>query len=167
MKKDILYENHILRNTNYYLLCTIYNLEKQKVNHLNNIIKESEEPDKLRNDNSVEINELIKEKEDEYTILKTELENLKIEMEMQKEFSTHKIENLENIKNILEYELLDIKKEYSIAIPISEPDPEEPEQEQDIIKKDKEIEKLKRDNSMLMINNQQLQFELIRTIKFM
>lgn len=164
MKKDILYENHILRNTNYYLLCTIYNLEKQKVNHLSNIIKESEEPDKLRiNDNSVEMNELIKEKEEEYNILKTELENLKIEMEIQKEFSTHKIENLENIKNILEYELLDIKKEYSVAIPIQE---QEQEQE-DIIKKDKEIEKLKRDNSMLMINNQQLQFELIRTIKFM
>ena len=33
------------------------------------------------------------------------------------------------------------------------------------IEKEKEIEKLKRENAMLTINNQQLQYELIRTIK--
>lgn len=164
MKKDILYENHILRNTNYYLLCTIYNLEKQKVNHLSNIIKDiPEKREEIENNNediiSIEIQNLLKEKDDEYSALKSELQNLKIEMEIQKEFSTNKIKNLENIKSTLELDKKDNQTTDIIVIPVV--------QELDIIKKDKEIEKLKRENSMLMINNQQLQFELIRTIKFM
>ena len=45
MKKNIniLYENQCLRNTNYYLLCTIYNLEKQKIANFNEFIKKTEE----------------------------------------------------------------------------------------------------------------------------
>ena len=157
--KDIYYENCILRNTNYYLLCTIYNLEKQKIEHLNKCIKDTDVPlQKNKDDDSLPENEeneengelldLLKEKENEYVLLKTELQNLKIEMEIQKEFTTHKIQNLESIKQKLEEEM---KKD------IINPD--------EITKKEIEIEKLKRDNVMLSINNQQLQFELIRNIK--
>ena len=155
--KDIYYENCILRNTNYYLLCTIYNLEKQKIEHLNKCIKETVSlqnkdddslPENGENEENGELLDLLKEKENEYVLLKTELQNLKIEMEIQKEFTTHKIQNLESIKQKLEEEM---KKD------IINPD--------EITKKEIEIEKLKRDNVMLSINNQQLQFELIRNIK--
>jgi hypothetical protein len=169
MKKDIVYENYMLRNTNYYLLCTIFNLEKQKVNNINNSLNEAEEPDKLqfeleldfRNNSDLkdiscselmELTELMKEKEKEYDNLKIELNNLKIKMEMEKEFSTHKIQNLEKIKDTLENEISSVSTQ---------------ELEVDLITKEKEIEKLKKENAMLTINNQQLQFELIRTIKFM
>jgi hypothetical protein len=59
MKKNtnIIYENQCLRNTNYYLLCTIYNLEKQKIVNFNEFIKKTEE--RLL-DNSIE-NEFQKE----------------------------------------------------------------------------------------------------------
>jgi hypothetical protein len=149
--KDIFYENCVLRNTNYYLLCTLYHLEKQKIDHYNNIIKESEEPvsfsyNEVSASSSVdkELLDLLKKKEDEYVVLQTELQNLKIEIEIQKEFTTHKIQNLESAKQILEAEIKEKEKH---------------------INQNPEIEKLKRENIMLTINNQQLQFELIRSIK--
>jgi hypothetical protein len=153
--KDLFYENCVLRNTNYYLLCTLYHLEKQKIEHLDKCIKQTEtetETDKHEvikeedlNPNKKELLDILKEKEDEYLLLKTELQNLKIEMEIQKEFATHKIHNLESVKQALEEEM-------KIQSP-------------EIIKKEIEIDKLKRENIMLSINNQQLQFELIRSIK--
>jgi hypothetical protein len=178
--KNIIYENKILRNTNYYLLCTLYNLEKQKIYNLNSIIKVSEDPEKYKNDlefenedsthlftpfhieegvlneeksnNINEVNELvniIEEKQKEYDTLNIELKDLKIKMEIEKEFAEHKIQNLEIAKQFLEQELLEI---------------------QNIIKnnsdyKETDIDKLKKENEMLIINNQQLQFELIRSIK--
>jgi len=146
--KDIFYENCVLRNTNYYLLCTLYHLEKQKIDHYNKIIKESEEPVSFSSNevSSVdkELLDLLKNKEDEYVVLQTELQNLKIEIEIQKEFTTHKIQNLESAKQILEAEIKEKEKH---------------------INQNPENEKLKRENIMLTINNQQLQFELIRSIK--
>ena len=162
--KEIFYENCILRNTNYYLLCTLYHLEKQKIEHLNNCIKETDLQNELsitedivvvsENKNN-ELIDLLKKKENEFVLLKTELHNLKIEMEIQKEFSTHKINNLESVKQKLEDEMTKIQqKQDSETDEIDDPE---------IAKK--EIEKLKRENVMLTINNQQLQFELIRSIK--
>jgi hypothetical protein len=146
--KDIFYENCVLRNTNYYLLCTLYHLEKQKIDHYNKIIKESEEPVSFSSNevSSVdkELLDLLKNKEDEYVVLQTELQNLKIEIEIQKEFTTHKIQNLESAKKILEAEIKEKEKH---------------------INQNPENEKLKRENIMLTINNKQLQFELIRSIK--
>lgn len=151
--KDIYYENCILRNTNYYLLCTLYHLEQQKIAHFDKIIKETDETVSsskelvavaIEDDSSKEWLDLLKKKEDEYELLKTELQNLKIEMEIQKEFATHKIQNLESAKQILEEEIKKNEKEKE---------------------KNPENEKLKRENVMLTINNQQLQFELIRSIK--
>lgn len=153
--KDLFYENCVLRNTNYYLLCTLYHLEKQKIDHYNKIIKEPEikEPELVSiNENEVSINDdnvkelldLLKKKEDEYVLLQTELQDLKIEIEIQKEFTTHKIQNLESAKQILEAEIKEKEKH---------------------INQNPENEKLKRENIMLTINNQQLQFELIRSIK--
>ena len=146
--KDLFYENCVLRNTNYYLLCTLYHLEKQKIDHYNKIIKESEEPVSFSSNevSSVdkELLDLLKNKEDEYVVLQTELQNLKIEIEIQKEFTTHKIQNLESAKKILEAEIKEKEKH---------------------INQNPENEKLKRENIMLTINNKQLQFELIRSIK--
>ena len=150
--KDIFYENCVLRNTNYYLLCTLYHLEKQKIDHYNKIIKESDElvsssassSSSINDDNAKELLDLLKKKEDEYVVLQTELQNLKIEIEIQKEFTTHKIQNLESAKKILEAEIKEKEKH---------------------INQNPENEKLKRENIMLTINNQQLQFELIRSIK--
>lgn len=152
--KDIFYENCVLRNTNYYLLCTLYHLEKQKIDHFNTIIKESDElvsssassssSSSINDDNAKELLDLLKKKEDEYVVLQTELQNLKIEIEIQKEFTTHKIQNLESAKKILEAEIKEKEKH---------------------INQNPENEKLKRENIMLTINNQQLQFELIRSIK--
>ena len=88
--------------------------------------------------------DLLKKKEDEYVLLQTELQDLKIEIEIQKEFTTHKIQNLESAKQILEAEIKEKEKH---------------------INQNPENEKLKRENIMLTINNQQLQFELIRSIK--
>ena len=154
--KELFYENCILRNTNYYLVCTIYHLEKQKIEQLNKCIKEANNVS-LQNTNTNNINpniavvesgellDLMKKKEDEYMLLKNELQNIKIEMEIQKEFTTHKIQNLESVKQKLEEEIKGMR----------DSNPEIT----------KEIEKLKRENVMLSINNQQLQFELIRSIK--
>ena len=117
--KNISYENKILRNTNYYLLCTLYNLEKYKTKHLNNIIDVSEEPEIHKNDlelenesieninKSDELIHALDEKQREYEQLNTELKDLKIKMEIQKEFSEHKIQNLELAKQFLEQELLE------------------------------------------------------------
>ena len=152
--KELFYENCILRNTNYYLVCTIYHLEKQKIEQLNKCIKDADNVS-LQNTNnntniavveSEELLNLMKKKEDEYMLLKNELQNIKIEMEIQKDFTTHKIQNLESVKQKLEEEIKAMKED---------PNPEIT----------KEIEKLKRENVMLSINNQQLQFELIRSIK--
>ena len=154
--KELFYENCILRNTNYYLVCTIYHLEKQKIEQLNKCIKEANNVS-LQNTNTNNINpniavvesgellDLMKKKEDEYMLLKNELQNIKIEMEIQKEFTTNKIQNLESVKQKLEEEIKGMR----------DSNPEIT----------KEIEKLKRENVMLSINNQQLQFELIRSIK--
>ena len=156
--KDIYYENCALRNTNYYLLCTLYHLEKQKIEHLNKCIKKTDDVPNIEEVEPVGLPslsenkallDLLKEKEDEYVLLKSELQNLKIEMEIQKDFSTYKIQNLESIKQTLEEEMEEMNK-------IQNPE---------ITKKEIEIEKLKRENVMLTINNQQLQFELIRSIK--
>ena len=155
--KELFYENCILRNTNYYLVCTIYHLEKQKIEQLNKCIKDADNVS-LQNTNtnnsnpniavveSEELLNLMKKKEDEYMLLKNELQNIKIEMEIQKEFTTHKIQNLESVKQKLEEEIKGMKEDPNPIIT-------------------KEIEKLKRENVMLSINNQQLQFELIRSIK--
>jgi hypothetical protein len=167
--KNISYENKILRNTNYYLLCTLYNLEKYKTKHLNSIIVVSEEPETHKNDlelenedesfqniNDTNNNDLIKkmeEKQREYEQLNTELNDLKIKMEIQKEFSEHKIQNLELAKQFLEQELLEKQNIITNHNEYTNKDVEE------------DIEKLKKDNEILTINNQQLQFELIRSIK--
>jgi hypothetical protein len=177
MKKNINYENHLLRNTNYYLLCTLHNLEKQKIENLNKYLNETEEPERLQteleNDNlentnmivdtnkieNAELIQKLKEKQSEYELLSNELNNLKIEIEVQKVFSEHKIHNLELAKDLFERDLLN-KHKHSTEIethPILEND--------EIIKKEMEIENLKKENVMLTINNQQLQFELVRSIK--
>lgn len=163
--KNISYENKILRNTNYYLLCTLYNLEKYKTKHLNNIIDVSEEPETHKNDlelenesieninKSDELIHALDEKQREYEQLNTELKDLKIKMEIQKEFSEHKIQNLELAKQFLEQELLEKQNIITNSSDYSNKNIEE------------DIEKLKKDNETLTINNQQLQFELIRSIK--
>lgn len=78
-------------------------------------------------------------------------------MEVQRDFSEHKILNLELAKNLLEQELLNKQDKYESDILENE----------ELMKKGKEIDKLKRENEMLTINNQQLQYELIRSIKQM
>jgi len=194
---NLIYENQVLRNTNYYLLCTIYNLEKQKINNYHELIKKTQDriiidtsinetqfeleldDYKMDNNNSENIetieyqtaNELmnqLEEKQEEYDILNNELQNLKIEMEVQKEFSEHKVLNLELAKNLLEQELLEkrkiiLDKENNNQTNNSNGE----DKEEELKQKGNEIEKLKRENSMLTINNQQLQYELIRTIKQM
>jgi hypothetical protein len=183
--KKIIYENQVLRNTNYYLLCTIYNLEKQKIDnykeYLNlckvtsegeellkilsssaelndevHILKEKEKEEEEEKENINLMNKL-EEKKGEYDILNNELQNLKIKMEVQRDFSEHKILNLELAKNLLEQELLNKQDKYESEILENE----------ELMKKGKEIDKLKRENEMLTINNQQLQYELIRAIKQM
>ena len=179
--KNIIYENQVLRNTNYYLLCTIYKLEKQKIDNYTECLKKLEidksidepqfeiemekekEDDPLKEENLKLMNKL-EEKKEEYDVLHSELQNLKIQMEVQKDFSEHKILNLELAKNLLEQELLD-KREKNDSIDNLEQ--ETCENQEELIKKGKEIDKLKRENAMLTINNQQLQYELIRTIKQM
>lgn len=174
MKKNINYENYLLRNTNYYLLCTLHNLEKQKIENLNKYLNETEEPERLQKElendndnmivdtNKIENEELIqklKEKQSEYELLSNELNNLKIEIDVQKVFSEHKIHNLELAKDLLERDLLNKLKHFTETKtdPILEND--------EIIKKEMEIENLKKENVMLTINNQQLRFELVRSIK--
>jgi len=198
---NILYENQVLRNTNYYLLCTIYNLEKQKINNYHELIKKTQDIiiiDKSINDPQFElevdynnnnnekieitesknttIHELmnqLEEKQEEYDVLNTELQNLKIEMEVQQEFSEHKLLNLELAKNLLEQELLDkrkiiLDKENSDNKINSDSNSDSNSNDkEELLQKGNEIEKLKRENAMLTINNQQLQYELIRTIKQM
>ena len=197
---NILYENQVLRNTNYYLLCTIYNLEKQKINNYHELIKKTQDIiiiDKSINDPQFElevdynnnnnekieitesknttIHELmnqLEEKQEEYDVLNTELQNLKIEMEVQQEFSEHKLLNLELAKNLLEQELLDkrkiiLDKENSDNKVNSDSNNSNSNDKEELLQKGNEIEKLKRENAMLTINNQQLQYELIRTIKQM
>lgn len=191
--KNIIYENQVLRNTNYYLLCTIYKLEKQKIDNYTECLKKLEidksidepqfeiemekekEDDPLKEENLKLMNKL-EEKKEEYDVLHSELQNLKIQMEVQKDFSEHKILNLELAKNLLEQELLDKREKYeNLFVDKREKNDsidnleqqETCENQEELIKKGKEIDKLKRENAMLTINNQQLQYELIRTIKQM
>ena len=196
--KNIIYENQVLRNTNYYLLCTIYNLEKHKLSnytellHTTNnrlaivetlepqneilpfeidvqLMRELEEKKKefdvlneelqnLKHKTEIDVQLMreLEEKKKEFDVLNEELQNLKIEMEVQRDFSEDKILKLEIVKNTLEKELLDKQDRL-----------EEEDNSEELLKKEKEIEKLKRENTMLTINNQQLQYELIRTIKQM
>ena len=232
--KNIIYENQVLRNTNYYLLCTIYNLEKHKLSnytellHTTNdrlavvetlepqneilpfeefqketdiqllreleekkkefdalneelqnlkhktetdvqLLRELEEKKKefdvlneelqnLKIEMEVQLLRELEEKKKEFDVLNNELQNLKIEMEVQRDFSEHKILKLEIVKNTLEKELLDTQERQ---------DAQDKQDDDELLKKEKEIEKLKRENTMLTINNQQLQYELIRTIKQM
>ena len=59
--KNIFYENQVLRNTNYYLLCTIYKLEKQKLDNYTECLKKLE-IDKSIDEPQFEI-EIIKDEE--------------------------------------------------------------------------------------------------------
>ena len=115
--------------------------------------------------------------------MNSELQNIKIQMEAQKDFSEHKILNLELAKNLLEQELLNKREKYDLDSGNTSNSNDNLDSldsldslnshdsliktQEELIKKGKEIDKLKRENAMLTINNQQLQYELIRTIKQM
>ena len=55
---NILYENHMLKNTNYYLLCTIYQLEKTHLDKINKLIYECSEYKVSSKENYLEVDEI-------------------------------------------------------------------------------------------------------------
>jgi hypothetical protein len=153
-------ENYLLKQNNYYLVCTIQQLEKQKLKIVNQdideiseiILEDTREYDSLHNQimdiscnnyssETLEI-PLLENQLKEILLLKTELQETKMEIEVQKNTLENKIIELEKQKEELEMKL---KLEQS--------------------ENKDEIERLNKENDILYNNNAQLQFELIKILK--
>jgi hypothetical protein len=173
------YENMMLKNTNYYLLCTIFNLEKQQLSKVEGelqeiqsimdrelsspvtvvipsiesptiqipsiIEEEEEEPDSDSNakEKEEEPDSDSKEKEEEENLLRKELEDVKQEMIVQQQVLETKIKDLEKKKHDLEEQIhIENKENQNI------------------------INKMRKENDHLHNNNNQLQSELMKILKY-
>lgn len=143
------YENMMLKNTNYYLLCTLFNLEKQ---NLSKVEGELQEIQTIMNNDDKALSscspspvlepETIEDKAEE-NLLRQELEDVKQEMLLHQQSLENKIKVLETKKIELEDQLRIENKE-----------------NQNI------INKMRKENDHLHNNNNQLQSELMKILKY-
>ena len=91
------YENHMLKNTNYYLLCTIYQLEKSHLTKINNLIQECNE-----------FSETSKLKYDEIDEIKQHLKRT----EVNREILQHKLNYTQENHDFVYNQLQDIQKKH-------------------------------------------------------
>ena len=147
------YENTMLKNTNYYLVCTIHRLEKEK---LENIQKDSTEITSTQEQTSqteeflpfteslpIHSIEMEKEVDSQLEIEASELADLKQEMIDQRTSLELKIRELEMEKENLEKNMVREQREKN------------------------EIEKkMQKENDHLHKNNSQLQSELMKILKY-
>jgi chromosome segregation ATPase len=147
----LIYENTMLKNTNYYLVCTIHRLEKEKLETLQNDLTE------------------ISSTQEQIT-----------QTEEQSASSSYEflpfIESLPNIqKGVEALELADLKQEMidqrtSLEMKIQELEMQKENLEKNIEREQREkneIEKkMQKENDHLHKNNSQLQSELIKILKY-
>jgi len=145
------YENTMLKNTNYYLVCAIHRLEKEKLQNLQ--------------DDLTEITTSVSTTSEEFLPF---IESLPIDsLQMQKE--------IEIQTNIETSELADLKQEMidqrtSLEMKIQELEMQKENLEKNIEREQREkieIEKkMQKENDHLHQNNSQLQSELMKILKY-
>lgn len=174
----LVYENHVLRNNNYYLLCAIQELEKRKVEHMTQYLDKKEEEvktilqpmiediscvihpfDEVNNIQNEETTQQVnewktkyEEFQDEYEFLKSEWMDLKMDMQIQKDKLETHIAELESAKEYLN-QILDKTRD------------EKEYWEKNAHMVEYEKEELQTENALLIKNNQQLQYELVHNLK--
>ena len=144
------HENFLLKQNNYYLVCTIQQLEKQKLKIIKQdideisdiILTDTREYKQIMDISCGILPEILENRANEILLLKTELQETKMEIEVQKNTLEKKINELEKQKEELETKLKVQQSE----------------------NKD-EMERLNTENDALHNNNAQLQFELIKILK--
>lgn len=169
-RNQLHYENMMLKNTNYYLLCTLFNLEKKQLSKVEGELQEIQtimnNDDKGISDKVLsrspspvpspvlepvlspvlepeqEESEPIEDKEEE-NLLRQELEDVKQEMLLHQQSLETKIKDLETKKIELEDQLRIENKE-----------------NQNI------INRMRKENDHLHNNNNQLQSELMKILKY-
>jgi len=149
----LIYENTMLKNTNYYLVCTIHRLEKEKLETIQNDLTEitstqeqtSQTDEFLPFTESLPIHSIDMEKEMQIQleIETSELAELKQEMIDQRMSLETKIQELEMEKENLEKNMV------------------REQQEKNEIEK-----KMQKENDHLHKNNSQLQSELMKILKY-
>ena len=149
----LIYENAMLKNTNYYLVCTIQRLEKEKLKNLQEDLSEiastqeqtSQTEEFLPFTESLPIDsfEIQREMQIQTDIETSELADLKQEMIDQRISLENKIQELEMQKENLEK---NIAREQQEKIEIEK--------------------KMQRENDHLHKNNSQLQSELMKILKY-
>ena len=146
------YENTMLKNTNYYLVCTIHRLEKEKLENLKDDISEITTTDRstspcefLPFTESLPIHsiDMQKEVDSRLEIEASELADLKQEMIDQRTSLELKIQELEMQKENLE---MNIEREQREKVEIEK--------------------KMQKENDHLHKNNNQLQSELMKILKY-
>ena len=149
----LIYENTMLKNTNYYLVCTIHRLEKEKLETIQNDLTEitstqeqiTQTEEFLPFTESLPIHSIDMEKEMQIQleIETSELADLKQEMIDQRTSLEMKIQELEMEKDNLEKNMVREQRE-----------------KHDIEKK------MQKENDHLHQNNSQLQSELMKILKY-
>ena len=153
MNNMLIYENTMLKNTNYYLVCTIHRLEKEKLETIQNDLSEitsiqeqtSQIGEFLPFTESLPIHSIDMQREVE---IQTEIETLELvdlrqEMIDQRTSLETKIQELEMQKENLE---MNIAREQREKIELEK--------------------KMQKENDHLHKNNSQLQSELMKILKY-
>jgi hypothetical protein len=158
----LIYENTMLKNTNYYLVCTIHRLEKEKLENLQNDLTEISSTQE-----QITQTEELSTSSSSYEFLPL-TESLPIHsIDMENE--------LEIQKGIEASELADLKQEMidqriSLEMKIQELEIQKENLEKNIEREQREkieIEKkMQKENDHLHKNNGQLQSELIKILKY-
>jgi len=108
---NLLYENHMLKNTNYYLLCTISQFEKTQLAKMNKIIQEYNEyiSTNMNNKDIDEINHKL-----QITITNREtLEKQLMEVQEKHDILKTRITEMETEYNVLSNQLQDTEEKHT------------------------------------------------------
>ena len=149
----LIYENTMLKNTNYYLVCTIHRLEKEKLENLKEDLTEisSTQEQTSQTEEFLPFTEAL-------PIHSIDMQN---EAEIQKELEASELADLKQ-------EMID--QRISLEMKIQELEMEKENLEMNIEKEQREkhdIEKkMQKENDHLHKNNGQLQSELIKILKY-
>jgi hypothetical protein len=149
----LIYENTMLKNTNYYLVCTIHRLEKEKLENLQNDLTEisSTQEQITQTEEFLPFAEAL-------PIHSIDMQN---EAEIQKELEASELADLKQ-------EMID--QRISLEMKIQELEMQKENLEMNIEKEQREkydIEKkMQKENDHLHKNNGQLQSELIKILKY-
>jgi predicted nuclease with TOPRIM domain len=108
---NLLYENHMLKNTNYYLLCTISQFEKTQLAKMNKLIQEYNQYISTNMYNNKEVDEINHKLQ--ITIANREtLEQQLIEVQEKHDILKERISEMETEYNILSNQLQDTEEKH-------------------------------------------------------